>query len=44
MPGSVKPVISVVGDVGVTMTVVAGLPAKAVHVPVPVAAILAVEN
>jgi hypothetical protein len=40
----VNPLILVVGEVGVAITVVAGLLAIAVHVPVPVAAIVAVEN
>jgi hypothetical protein len=41
-PAVVKPVIVVVGDVDVVIVVVAGFPVTAVHVPVPVAAIVAV--
>ena len=44
VPGSVNPVISVVGDVGLTMTVTAGLFDNADQVPLPVAFIFAVEN
>ncbi len=38
-----KPVIAVTGDVDEVITVAAGLPDSIVHVPVPVAAIVAVE-
>ena len=44
MPGTVNPVIKVVGDVGETIAVIAGLFGSADHKPVPVAAIVAVEN
>lgn len=37
-----KPLITVVGEAGVVMTVVAGLVDNAVHMPVPVPAIVAV--
>ena len=39
MPEVSRPVIEVVGDVGLVITVALGLPAAAVHIPVPVAAI-----
>jgi hypothetical protein len=39
----VNPLIDVVGEVGVAITVGAGLPGSTVHVPVPEAAIIAVE-
>jgi hypothetical protein len=41
-PGALNPVTVVVADDGVVMVTVAGLPAFAVHVPVPDAAIVAV--
>jgi hypothetical protein len=44
MPARVKPLMTVVGEVGLTMVVMAGSLPIAVHVPVPVAAIVAVEN
>ena len=43
VPATVKPLIDVVGDVGATNAVIAGLLTIAVHVPIPVAAIVAVE-
>ena len=43
MPANVNPLIVAVGEVTVVMVVVAGLVIDAVHVPVPVAAIVAVE-
>jgi hypothetical protein len=41
VPGALKVVIVVVAEVGVVMVAVPGLPVSAVHVPVPVAAIVA---
>jgi hypothetical protein len=41
VPAELKVVIVVVGEVGVVMVAVPGLPVCAVHVPVPVAAIIA---
>ena len=39
-PGTVKPLMPVVGDAGEVMTVAAGLVDSVVHVPVPVAAMV----
>ena len=43
VPAIVKPLIRVVGDVGLTTVVVVGLLGSAVHVPVPIAAMVAEE-
>jgi hypothetical protein len=43
VPAAVKPDTDVVGDVELVKVTAAGLPAAASHVPVPVAAIVAVE-
>jgi hypothetical protein len=42
VPASVNPLIDVVGEAIDVMTVDVGLPGNAVHVPIPVAAIVAV--
>ena len=42
VPAVLNPVIVVVGEAGVVIVAVPGLPACAVHVPGPVAAIVAV--
>ncbi len=43
MPATENPLITVLGEAGVVMTVVAGLVDSAVQMPAPVAAIAAVE-
>jgi hypothetical protein len=43
VPATVYPVIVVVGDVGIVITVGAGLPGTIDHVPAPPAAIVAIE-